>query len=314
MSDNTNIEWTDCTWSITAGCTEAGPECTNCYAKIDSWRLAHNPNPKVSEPYQNVTAKTSNNRVRWSGTIKCLPERLDWPLKWKKPRRIFVANMSDLFHSDVPFSFIDQAFAVMALCPHHQFQLLTKRSQLLLQYITERPYNLIYDQIVRWGKLLQLNPANYPLVDCTPSYMHWPLPNVWLGISVGTQQAAEKRMPHIAELSKFSKIITFVSAEPLLAYVNFQFERYPVKWLILGGESGIHARLCNPNWIRSGLQQAEAFGVAKFVKQLGTVWAKESGTYRLNSKGGNPEVWPFDLRIREFPLLCTGDRSPGVRE
>lgn len=215
MSDNSHIQWTDATWPITTGCTEAGPDCLHCYARQHSWRLAHNPNPKVAKPYQDATTKTSNGRVAWSSTIKCLPERLDWPLKWKQPRRIFVANMSDLFHLDVPFSFIDQVFAVMSVCPPHTFQVLTKRLQRMVEYFTPESasrVSRIASQMLLDGK------AGNRIQDFATSVDNfWPLSHVWLGTSVGTQKAASERIPL---LLKVPAAVRFLSCEPLLEKIN----------------------------------------------------------------------------------------------
>lgn len=333
MSDNSHIQWTDATWPITTGCTEAGPDCLHCYARQHSWRLAHNPNRKVAQAYQNVTTKTSNGRVQWTGTLNCLAERLDWPLKWKQPRRIFVANMSDLFHEDVPFSFIDQVFAVIFLCPQHTFQVLTKRPKRMMEYFTPESasrVSRIAHSLVVDGK------AGDRRQDFATSVNYfWPLSHVWIGTSVGTQKAAAERIPL---LQKVPAAVRFLSCEPLLEQVylgqyltspnldwihawekelksDLNGVRYlplpsgagiPVEknihWVIVGGESGHNARPCSLDWIHEIVQQCRDAGIAVYIKQLGTAWAKQSGN-RMDSKGGNPEVWPADLRVREFPTF-----------
>ncbi len=133
MSDNTSIEWTDASWPVVSGCNRVSAGCDHCYAIRESNRLAGNPNPKVSAVYAGAVTRR-NGRLDWSGTVRCLPERLDWPLKWRKPRRIFVGNMGDLFHERVSDEFIDRVFATMALAPRHTFQILTKRAKRMCEY------------------------------------------------------------------------------------------------------------------------------------------------------------------------------------
>lgn len=123
MSDGTGIKYADATWKVVAGCSRVPPGCTNCFAVRNSGRLAHNPNPSES--------------LRCTSEIRCLPERLDWPLRRKKPLRIFVCDIADLFHPAVPDGFIDRVFAVMALCQRHTFQVLTKRPERLLAYVSD---------------------------------------------------------------------------------------------------------------------------------------------------------------------------------
>jgi protein gp37 len=137
MSEHSNIEWTDATWPVVAGCGDESPGCLNCFAKRDSHRLAGNPNPKVSEVYSGTTERRAGGPIRWTGLIRPLPERLGWPLKWRKPRRVFVCNESDLFHPDVPDEFIDSVFAVMGVAHWHTYQVLTKRADRMAAYAND---------------------------------------------------------------------------------------------------------------------------------------------------------------------------------
>lgn len=126
MSGSSAIGWTDATWPIVAGCEYVSPGCSNCWAVRDSWRLAHNPNESVRRAFAGTVRKTADGKLVWTGLVRPLPERLGWPLSWRRPRRIFVCSQADLFHSGVPFEFVAAAFGVMAMSPQHTFQVLTK--------------------------------------------------------------------------------------------------------------------------------------------------------------------------------------------
>ena len=189
MSDKTKIEWTDATWNPVTGCTKVSQGCKHCYAERDWSRLVHMP----------AFAGRSFTDVA------CHPERLGQPLHWEKPRRIFVNSMSDLFHEAVPNSFIDQVFAVMAQAPRHLFQVLTKRPERMRSYLSDA------HRLERWSD------ARIPLVS-----MEWgdyPLPNVWLGVSVEDQATADER---ITLLLDTPAAVRWISAEPLLGPVDLQ--------------------------------------------------------------------------------------------
>ena len=296
---STKIEWTDETWNPVTGCTKVSQGCKNCYAE----RLW----PKVSA----AEAKREGwDKPRAFTDVRCHPERLEAPLHWKKPRRIFVNSMSDLFHEDVPFIFIDRVFAVMALCPQHTFQILTKRPALMLAYLAETRA-----EIVR---------REWTLTDCATRkklvyrpFPAWPLPNVWLGVSVEDQPTADER---IRLLLQTLAAIHFVSYEPALGPVRFKdewlqcpggaeygngFNRTEVhagccekharlNWLIAGGESGPNARPSHPDWFRSVRDQCADAGVAFFFKQWGE-WAPR---------------WRPDGRA-SLPMNRTGKKAAG---
>ena len=333
MSQNSDIQWTDNTWPPVTGCEFASPGCINCYALKDSWRLSHNPNPKVSEPYEGTAVKAANGKLQWSGLVKTHPDRLDWPLKWNKPSRIFVCNMADLFHEDVPFAFIDSVFAIMAIAHQHTYQVLTKRSKRIKEYfgdrnrarwITDAALDFLRDEKnpLRW---------KYPVEKFS---VRIPLPNVWLGVSVENQKAADDRIP---DLISTPAAIRFLSCEPLLEAVNLS-TWLPIEWselaeewieawpeknayngmihqIIIGGESGANARPCHLDWVRSLVSQCRVAGVPVFVKQLGQNpidsvpyiegVARNHFHFQLklkDRKGGDMSEWPEDLRIRRFPV------------
>jgi protein gp37 len=220
-------------------------------------------------------------------------ERLDQPLRWQRPRRIFVNSMSDLFHAAVPFDFIDQVFAVMALCPQHTFQILTKRPDRMVEYVLKR-YDFLREAtlfshlICHKGSNLhpRLKEAGWlwdTYIDEDGSkdseLEYWgklPLPNVQLGISVESQPYWDERAPYLAQLTA-QGWFTWVSFEPLLGPVDFinSLHTPVVKWAVAGGESGPDARPSHPDWFRSLRDQCRSAGVPFNFKQWGE-WLHES--------------------------------------
>ena len=176
MSDKSKIEWTESTWNCITVCTKVSQGCKHCYAERDWQRLAA---PR---------AKPNIYTGRDFTDVKCHPEKLDIPLRWQKPRRIFVNSMSDLFHESVPDEFIDKVFAVMALATHHTFQVLTKRPARMLSYLTGETENVVKG--AAWELL-----GHYPKYPNGGMQAPWPLPNVWLGVSCEDQATADERIP-----------------------------------------------------------------------------------------------------------------------
>lgn len=300
MSQQSNISWTDATWNPIVGCSKISPGCAHCYATVDAYRLAHNPNTKVRVPYEGVTVMRANRQVDWTGKLRFLPERLEQPLQWKKPRKIFVNSMSDLFHEEVEDEWIDRIFAVMALAFQHTFQIFTKRPERMYAYFTQaRIMSSVEEDVAAeaamGGRVIWdargFNPDNYR--NCMghfPSkeklakrrtWPGWPLPNVWLGVSCETQTTADARIPW---LLKTPGAVRFVSAEPLLEAVDLErggstyLRRIkspsgavyqPLDWVICGGESGPNARPCHLEWLHDIVAQCKSSGVPVFVKQIG---------------------------------------------
>lgn len=217
---------------------------------------------------------------------KALPDRLMEPLSWKKPRRVFVNSMSDLFHEDVPFEFVDRVFAVMALCPQHTFQVLTKRPERMAQYLLLSGGKVNGKTLEREGHVgLEAMGITFDAQAAGMKHVgrgvtlhrdgelvKWPLPNVWLGTSVEDQSRADERIPH---LLRCPAAVRFLSCEPLIGPVDLKPMLYGgtdmsgVQWVIVGGESGANARACDVAWIRSIVKQCKESGVPVFVKQLG---------------------------------------------
>jgi protein gp37 len=300
----TKIEWADETWNPIVGCSVVSPGCTHCYAM----RLAARLEKMGTEHYAGLTAPAKAGAV-WTGRVALAPDHiLAKPLQWRAPRRVFVNSMGDLFHEDVPDDWIDRVFAVMALCPQHTFQVLTKRSARMRAYLSQNDMAARVAPIGAW--MVEDGDTAYS------SLLHgeWPLPNVWLGVSAEDQARADERVP---DLLATPAAVRFVSAEPLLGPVKFLghmlgfaagypakcaicghghgFTRCPntggvsktchhrncacpgfrhsvgqgIDQIIVGGESGPGARPMHPDWARAIRDQCLAAGVAFFFKQWG---------------------------------------------
>jgi protein gp37 len=213
MSLNSQIEWTEATWNPVTGCTQISPGCAHCYAKTFAERFRGVP----GHPYEQ------------GFDVRLWPERLDLPLRWKKPKLIFVNSMSDLFHPEVPNSFVHQVFQSMQAADWHTFQLLTKRPERLAAMAHDLPF---------------------------PN-------NLWVGVSVENQRWTTR----IDELRKVKACVRFLSCEPLLGALQLDLEG--IQWVIVGGESGHRARPMKADWVRSIREQCQTEGVAFFFKQWG---------------------------------------------
>jgi protein gp37 len=295
MGDRTGIEWADSTWNPTTGCTHLSEGCDGCYAaSLASGRLSHVP----------AYAGLAENG-RFNGTVRLLPERLDQPLRWTRPRMIFVDSMSDLFHDAIPDEYLARVFAVMAAAPRHTFQVLTKRPARMRSLMTSGDFR----ELVRDAKGDHRTDGSW-----APTQLVWPLPNVWLGTSVENQKWADIRIPALLETRA---AVRFLSCEPLLGPVDLlpylkhqcdcpdaparhtrQSEYGPrPDWVIVGGESGPSARPMHPSWARSLRDQCAAVGVAYHFKQWGE-WAPGrifgGPDWRVAMIGPNGEPWEND--------------------
>ncbi|MCR4375466.1 MAG: phage Gp37/Gp68 family protein [Acidobacteria bacterium] len=262
---STAIEWTDETWNPVVGCSKVSEGCRNCYAIRQAFRNEHMRQPA----YVGLTRKLADNSLNWTGVVRCLPERLTIPLGWRKPRRIFVNSMSDLFHDSVPDAFIAQVFAVMALADRHTFQVLTKRPERMAHLLGQDAFvDLVLDAAEPFQALAGHDEDG---AFHWPSWVieHWPLGNVWLGTSVEDQQAADERIPHLLQTPA---AVRFLSCEPLLGSVYLSPDwMMGLDQLICGGESGPKARPMHPSWARSLRAQCAAARVPFFFKQWGGV-------------------------------------------
>lgn len=259
MGDKSAIEWTEATWNPTVGCSRISSGCQNCYAEVTAHRgLA---------PQHRGLTKMVNGHPTWTGEIRFVESALHHPLRWRRPRRVFVNSMSDLFHDGVEDTWIEQIFQVMARAPQHTFQILTKRPERMLEWVTRaRPV---------------------------------PLPNVWLGVSVEDQETGGRRIPRLLQTPA---AVQWVSYEPALGPVDFSGWLPALSWIVIGGESGPSARPFEVAWARATLEQCRVGGVRVFVKQLGARPRLEGHQLRLvDRKGGDMAEWPADLRVREYP-------------
>lgn len=219
MADATPIEWTDATWNPITGCTRVSEGCRNCYAEVMAARFS-GPGQwgeGLARIVRHPNGKTIDHR--WTGKLRFNDRALDLPLRWRKPRRIFVNSTSDLFHEDVPDEWIDKVFAVMALSPQHTFQVLTKRPERMREYIHPRPSArgpCVQDRI----EAIYYANHQYPSA--------WPLPNVWIGTSIEDQATADARIPHLLDTPA---AVRFVSAEPLLGPLDLR-AHFPRPWKI----------------------------------------------------------------------------------
>ena len=253
MGDKSSIEWTEATWNPTTGCDRISPGCDNCYALTLAKRLKAMGQPKYQH---DGDSRTSGPGFR----LTLHQNAVGIPLAWRDPRVIFVNSMSDLFHPDVPLEFIRRVFDVMALTPHHTYQVLTKRSK----------------RLARLAETLE-----------------WPA-NVWMGVSVEADNYAF-RADHLRAVPA---AVRFLSVEPLIAAVP-SLDFAGIDWGIVGGESGHGARRLEMDWVLDVHRRSTRAGAAFFLKQLGSVWARENG-YR--GKAHHMDQWPEVLRVRSMPV------------
>lgn len=331
------IEWTDATWNPIRGCSRISEGCRNCYAETVAARFSG-----AGQPYEGLAefrvighgTDRERREAHWTGAVRLVEDRLEDPLRWKRPRKIFVNSMSDLFHEALPVQDLERVWRVMcsAVRQGHIFQVLTKRAE----------------RMAKWVPIL-MNRIFGP---------HWAMPaEIWLGVSVENQAAADARIPHLLQTPA---AVRFLSCEPLLGPLDLAglwstcpgcggsgsragfyfsednsgpcedcnasggFDEPQIDWVIAGGESGPGARPCDVAWIRSVVEQCQAAAVPVFVKQFGAFvrhnppaaqWPAGTEFEHLEAqkgktalrvclkhkKGADLGEWPQDLRVREFP-------------
>lgn len=288
MGENSLIEWTDSTWNPITGCSVVSPGCTNCYAmKLAGTRLKHTPS-RIG-----LTDMSKAGPV-WNGKVRFNENMLDQPLRWRKPRMIFVCAHGDLFHENVPDEWIDQVFAVMALTQQHTFQVLTKRPERMLKYMTGQYRSAMVEgnaQRIYHGRTGD-DPSMWLAVNL-------PLPNVWIGVSVENQETADERIPL---LMKTPAAIRWLSCEPLLGLVDLQLggcdHKYysctdigcwsGLDWIVAGGESQTGARPSHPDWFRSLRDGCAEADIPFFFKQWGEWYP---GELEIDDGGEIPSGW-----------------------
>jgi len=266
------ISWTDVTWSPIRGCSRVSEGCRHCYAEAIAARFSG-----PGQPYEGLARMTPDG-PRWSGEVRLIEEHLSDPLRWKRPRRVFVNSMSDLFHELLPDEAIDRVFVTMALTPRHIFQILTKRPQRMLKYCgssatVHRLMLLVRDLTIG----ISGAKATWEMKD--DGLRGICLPNVWLGVSVENQPTADERIPLLLQTPA---AVRFISYEPVLGPVDIDqwlpnqcvdfpgqtYNRGPsLDWVIAGSESGPNARHANPDWYRAVRDACFSAGVAFHLKQ-----------------------------------------------
>lgn len=329
MADKSKIEWTDASWNPIRArnkatgksgwhCEHVTTGCENCYAEPINKRLG-----------SGLPFKPGHRR---DIEIFLDQKMLTQPLRWKKPRKIFVGSMTDLFGSFVPDDMIDKMFAVMALCPQHTFQVLTKRSDRMRQYLSAARAHPValealaitldahsYDRVsmVGRGVIIRGDVAHLKL---------WPLPNVWVGVSAENQDTANQRIP---DLVGTPAAVRFISAEPLFGPIDLErlscfragapinvldsrmrLNNQPmhIDWIIVGGESGPKARPMHPDWARSLRDQCKAAGTAFFFKQWGE-WVSVSEV----EGEGKHHSFPDGATVRRIGKAAAGRKLDGVK-
>jgi protein gp37 len=312
MGSDTGISWTDQTWNPIVGCSKISTGCAHCYAETMARRLRGMGRPEYLE---------AHDGTGWSGRTVFLPERLDQPLRWRKPRRIFVCSMGDLFHESVTNEQIAAVWGVMAAAPQHAFQVLTKRPGRMAEWFEWcRKASRADDVLPLYGRRIP-----------RPGRVHlWlalagdaPLPNVWLGTTAEDQAAADSRIPYLLQCPA---ALRFVSVEPMLGEIDLDLEPHPhgrpealcesrecsgcgdadsepcgdwrrwrdrprIDWVICGGESGPGARPMHPDWARGLRDQCRGAKVPFHFKQ----WGPRNAGHLLDGQ-----------EIREFPEVPRG--------
>jgi protein gp37 len=228
-------------------------------------------------------------------------------LRWRKPAKVFVNSMSDLFHARVPREFVARVFAVMAATPKHTYQILTKRPERMARVLTDEcschVWGTHFKSAMEWAATPRDdNPTYVPgLKSGLFHRMRWPLPNVWLGTSIESDEHTKRA----DALRNTPAAVRFISAEPLLGPLP-SLDLTGIDWLIIGGESGSGARPMDLGWVRDLLDRCKDSGTVPFVKQLGSVWTRDTSwggqlVSVTDKKGGDWARWPADLRVRQYP-------------
>ncbi len=308
MADKSKIEWTDASWNPIRGCSRVSEGCVHCYAERQAARFSG-----PGQPYEGLATfvrhtgrgdlptGSGHGAPSWTGKVILAEDQLELPLHWRKPRKIFVCSMSDLFHEEVEFSVVGAIWSVMERCAQHTFQLLTKRPKRMQEFMS---------WVVESRNPRHLNSDLYPSVE-------WPVRNIWLGVSVENQKAADQRIPLLLQTPA---AVRWVSYEPALGPVNLQCIRKNrndyfdsiggirsirpcLDWVVCGGESGPGARPMHPDWARIVRDQCQAAGVPFFFKAWGE-WLPGDGD------GKSPAIWQDGSKGIHPSVRVGCDRGP----
>lgn len=303
MGDKTHISWSDSTWNPVSGCTRISDGCSRCYIER-------------TPPFRMAGRRFDREGVGGTTGVMLHPERLGQPLKWRKPRRIFVCSLADLFHDDVPTQYIARVWATMATCEDHVFQVLTKRPARMRALLLSGAFR---------EKVFTSTGLGMPDVLGDG----WPLRNVWAGVSAESQEWADRRVPLLLDTPA---AVRWVSAEPLLGPLDLtrfledddaKYDVPALRWVVTGGESGPNARPMHPDWVRSLRDQCDAAGVAFHFKQWGE-WAPfppaewrpgdvaidvDGSAHTLTSDG--LECLSAEVRRRSYLMRRVGKKAAG---
>lgn len=273
MGDKSKIPWCDATINPVIGCSHASPGCDHCYAERMANRLASNPS---TPQYHGLT-----EGGKWTGETRFVESQLELPLRWKRPRRIFVCSMGDLFHESVPFEWIDSVFGMMWACeflgrnavPGHTFMVLTKRVYRMAEYLGQDRRGQWAHNAVTYGGGIDPDGIHDQVF-----YAKYPHPRIWLGATIENEEQAIERIPQLLSIKNVKR---FLSCEPLLSRTSLysclgrvDTHKPKIHWLVAGGESGPGARPMHPEWVRLLRDQCQATDVPFMLKQNGE-WCPE---------------------------------------
>jgi protein gp37 len=310
----TTIAWTDESLNPFVGCTKVSPGCAHCYAET----AAASPRLQQFDQYKTVV----NGNGRWNGHVEFVPKMLDKLFTYKKPRRIFMPSMSDPFHPAVKDEWLDQMMAAIALNPHLTFQVLTKRPQRMMEYYSRikdigenwcsEMAHVACDK--EWRKWKQESHSFFDSGEevCFTSYqcfreirdaLQKGFQNLWLGVTVENQAAANDRIPL---LQQTPAAVRFLSVEPMLELVQLYLGNLngdaPIHQVIVGGESGSNAREFHLEWADDIQRQCKITGTKFFMKQVGSNAYYHGQQFKTKSRAGtDPDEWPEHLKVQESP-------------
>lgn len=305
MSSKSKISWTDRVWHVTSGCRRVSTGCANCFAeRLAGTRLRH------LHLYDGLTMPTCERGRVWTGEVRENRDRLGKPLRWRKRSLVFVNSMSDLFHSDVRFEYQCGVFGVMAAAKNHVFQVLTKRADLMKAFF-ERVTMCVDDletlfpydnrgwrtsHLFRAGALR--NGVSFGKIGDWPLNSDAPprLGNVFLGVTAENQEMADSRIPDLVGCDILAS--RWVSVEPMLGPVDLGQYIDRLDWVVIGGESGVGARMTELQWIIDLVKQCVDNHVPVFVKQLGIPLSKKLGVGLHHT---DSEALPASIKYRQFP-------------
>ena len=311
MTQSTPIEWTDLSWNPVRGCARVSEGCRNCYAETMANRFKGE-----GQPYEGLI-KTTSRGPQWNGKARFVPHMLADPIKLRKPSRIFVNSMSDLFHNDIEFTEIASVFGVMAATPRHTYQVLTKRPERMLEFFawldeldsrcTPPKSYLDHIYVEMCSSVVGAEDTNserarqrkrLKALRSTVMTREWPLSNVWLGVSVEDQDTADERIPLLAQAPAH---VRWISAEPLLGPVTLPLIE-DLDWVVVGGESGKRARNMDVSWTRSLRDQCASRHLPFLFKQ----WGRFDGEGREVGKKKSGRL--LDGKTwHQFPVTVTLD-------